>query len=284
MPSHSMLAAFADIDPYAVLEVTKNLSPLEIKRSYKKLCLKFHPDKQQQSNGGGLNAAADPDLFPKLQFAYSILSDALKRDMFDQTGTVSGDMYGDGDFDWKSFFDSLYTEISVERIEEDKKMYQNSEEEHRDIIANFIYHEGDFLKLFEIIPHLEFTEEEEIRVFKIIEDSESIKYRTNMKLWDKYKRLRKTKVKSMLKKLAKEAREAKEWEKKNFTPRKSIHDKNGLAQLIKNRQKSRFETLINSLEQKYGVPQGEKRGPAEIVDTEFERTQNKMLKRKGQNK
>lgn len=265
-----MPSAFADIDPYAVLEVAPTLSPLEIKKSYKSLCLKYHPDKIQQTRG----EPHDPDLFPRIQFAYSILSDPQKRQHYDSTGSFSD---SDDVFDWKLFFDSFYGEVSVERIEEDKKIYQNSEEERRDIVANFIHYDGDFLKLFETIPHLDFTESEEDRVFKIIEKSTQIKGPV-LKAWEKYKRSRKTRVKNMLKKLAKEAREAAEWERKHLAQKTT---KQGLAQVIKSRQSSRLDTLISSLEQKYGQKHGEKRGLHDIDDAEFERVQSKiMAKRK----
>lgn len=273
-----MATAFSEIDPYEVLEVTKSLTPIEIKKSYKRLCLLLHPDKLQQNHGEDARSA-DPDTFPRIQFAYSILSDAHKRQLYDQTGTLLGDDIGDDAFNWKEFFDSLYTEISVERIEEDKKIYQGSEEERRDIISNFIFYDGDFLKLFETIPHLDFTESEEVRVFTIIEESETIKSQRALPQWEKYKKSRKTKVKNMLKKLAKEAREAAEWEKKNLD-RKSIKSNDDLALLIKSRQSNNFGSMLDKIEAKYGGQTGKKRGQAEMDDETFEKAQAKMLHKK----
>lgn len=274
-----MATAFSEIDPYEVLEVTKSLTPIEIKKSYKRLCLLLHPDKLQQTQGKDDPRSADPDAFPRIQFAYSVLSDARKRQQYDQTGKLLDNDMDDDAFDWKDFFDSLYTEISVERIEEDKKIYQGSEEERRDIVSNFVFYDGDFLKLFETIPHLDFTEDEEVRVFTIIDESDVIKNQGTLSQWEKYKKSRKTKVRNMLKKLAKEAKEAAEWEKKNLG-RKTIKSQDELALLIKSKQSNRFESMLDKIEAKYGGQTGKKRGQTEMDDEAFEKAQAKMLRRK----
>ncbi|ODV78225.1 DnaJ-domain-containing protein [Suhomyces tanzawaensis NRRL Y-17324] len=257
-----------DIDPYDTLGVSKDASPIAIKKAYKKLCLKHHPDKLQQHH----HQQQDDDTFPKLQFAYSILSDASKRQRYDSTGSLE-DGADESGFDWKEYFDNINDKITVEMIDEDRATYQGSDEERDDIITNFIYYEGDFLKLFEVIPHLEFTESEEQRVFTIIEDADTID-KEALKTWGKYKKSRKTKVKQMLKKLAKEAKEALELEK-------SIKNKDSgkdLALLIKSRQSGRLDNLISSLESKYGGKRGKKRD--EIDDDEFERIQRGLKKKR----
>ena len=60
---------------YKALNVNKNSSQDEIKKSYRKLALKNHPDK------GG-----DPENFKKIQAAYDVLSDPEKRQRYDQFG------------------------------------------------------------------------------------------------------------------------------------------------------------------------------------------------------
>ena len=61
---------------YDVLGVSKDASPEDIKKAYRKLALKHHPDR------GG-----DPEQFKKLQEAYEVLSDPQKRQNFDQFGS-----------------------------------------------------------------------------------------------------------------------------------------------------------------------------------------------------
>ena len=57
---------------YEVLDVSQRATEFEIKASFRKLALKFHPDK------GG-----DPEKFKALAAAYDVLSDPLKRRAYD---------------------------------------------------------------------------------------------------------------------------------------------------------------------------------------------------------
>src|ERR1700734_192060 len=66
-------------DYYEVLEVTRSSSGEEIKRSYRKLAVKFHPDK----NPGDHTAE---EKFKELGEAYDVLSDDQKRGAYDRYG------------------------------------------------------------------------------------------------------------------------------------------------------------------------------------------------------
>ncbi|MBX9852822.1 MAG: DnaJ domain-containing protein [Cytophagaceae bacterium] len=66
-------------DYYKVLGVTKNASQEEIKKSYRKLAVKYHPDK----NAGNKNAE---EKFKELNEAYEVLSDPDKRKKYDRFG------------------------------------------------------------------------------------------------------------------------------------------------------------------------------------------------------
>ncbi|MCC7126060.1 MAG: molecular chaperone DnaJ [Acidobacteria bacterium] len=78
-------------DFYEVLEVTRTASEQEIKTAYRKLALKFHPDR----NPGDKNAE---DRFKEAAEAYAILADADKRARYDRFGHagVSGAAGGQG--------------------------------------------------------------------------------------------------------------------------------------------------------------------------------------------
>lgn len=67
-------------DYYKILEVDKNSSAEEIKKAYRKLALKYHPDR-----GGGAEAEKK---FKEINDAYQILSDKEKRAQYDQFGTT----------------------------------------------------------------------------------------------------------------------------------------------------------------------------------------------------
>ena len=78
-------------DPYEVLGVGRNANADEIKKAYRKLAIKHHPDK----NPG--DQAAD-EKFKEAASAYEILSDAEKKARFDRFGHAGPGMGGGGGF------------------------------------------------------------------------------------------------------------------------------------------------------------------------------------------
>lgn len=76
-------------DYYEVLGVSKNATAQEIKKSYRKLALKYHPDKNE-----GDTAAEDK--FKEAAEAYEVLSNAEKKSRYDQFGHAG--MGGAGGF------------------------------------------------------------------------------------------------------------------------------------------------------------------------------------------
>ena len=66
-------------DYYEVLEVKKGTSEDEIKKSYRKLALKYHPDRNQ----GNADAEAK---FKEISEAYAVLSDPEKKKQYDMFG------------------------------------------------------------------------------------------------------------------------------------------------------------------------------------------------------
>lgn len=66
-------------DFYNVLGVSKSATPEEIKKAYRKLAVKYHPDKNPDD-------ATAQDKFKKISEAYETLSDEKKRGIYDQFG------------------------------------------------------------------------------------------------------------------------------------------------------------------------------------------------------
>ena len=82
-------------DYYNVLGVERNASPDDIKRAYRKLALKYHPDKNQG------NKQAE-EKFKVAAEAYEVISDPAKRQRYDQfghEGLRGGDARGFGNFE-----------------------------------------------------------------------------------------------------------------------------------------------------------------------------------------
>jgi molecular chaperone DnaJ len=79
-------------DYYEVLGVQPNASDAEIKRAYRRLAVKYHPDK----NPGDAEAE---EKFKEAAEAYAVLSDAQKRSRFDRFGHSGLGGAGGGGFD-----------------------------------------------------------------------------------------------------------------------------------------------------------------------------------------
>lgn len=76
-------------DYYEVLGLTKGASDDEIKSAFRKLAIKYHPDKNQ----GDKEAE---EKFKEINEAYQVLSDPEKKSKYDQFGTVDFDGAGFG--------------------------------------------------------------------------------------------------------------------------------------------------------------------------------------------
>jgi molecular chaperone DnaJ len=80
-------------DYYEVLEVSKDVNDSELKKAYRKLALKYHPDRNKSPDA--------EDKFKEISEAYAILSDPKKRQQYDRFGHAG--------------IDSRYTEEDIFR-------------------------------------------------------------------------------------------------------------------------------------------------------------------------
>ena len=100
-------------DYYEVLGVDKTADDAAIKSAYRKLAKKYHPD----MNPGDKEAEAK---FKEASEAYAVLSDAEKRNKYDQYGHAAFDGgAGGGGFDFSGMdfsdiFSDIFGEVSVD--------------------------------------------------------------------------------------------------------------------------------------------------------------------------
>ncbi|OIT02533.1 PREDICTED: dnaJ protein ERDJ3B-like [Nicotiana attenuata] len=77
--SYTLSIAIAAKSYYDILQVPKGASDEQIKRAYRKLALKYHPDKNQGNEEANKK-------FAEINNAYEVLSDSEKRNIYDRYG------------------------------------------------------------------------------------------------------------------------------------------------------------------------------------------------------
>lgn len=94
-------------DYYGTLEIDRNATDADIKKAYRKLALKYHPDR----NPGDKSAE---EKFKEINEAYACLSDSKKRSNYNQFGTAEGAEagFGFGGFeDFTSSFGDIFGNV-----------------------------------------------------------------------------------------------------------------------------------------------------------------------------
>ena len=81
-------------DYYEVLGVSKDVTPEELKKAYRKKAIQYHPDRQQGKSEAEKKEAEEK--FKEAAEAYDVLSNPEKRARYDQFGHNMGNMGGGG--------------------------------------------------------------------------------------------------------------------------------------------------------------------------------------------
>lgn len=69
-------------DYYQILGVDKNANEDDLKKAYRKMALKWHPDRNQDKK------AQAEEKFKEINEAYEVLSDPKKKEIYDRFGEV----------------------------------------------------------------------------------------------------------------------------------------------------------------------------------------------------
>ncbi len=108
------MQANTETDYYAVLEINRSATEVEVRRAYRRLAIKWHPDKNPN------NPEAEEN-FKNISRAYEVLSDPKTRATYDEYG-ISGlrEEFGKDDFDvhfhdpfdlFRQFFNNAFSQF-----------------------------------------------------------------------------------------------------------------------------------------------------------------------------
>jgi len=90
-----------DKNYYDILEVDKTATKEDIKKSYRKLSKKYHPDKSEEH--------VDGEKFKEISEAYSVLSDDTKKSNYDNYGSPDGPIgFGGSGFNMEDIFSNMF--------------------------------------------------------------------------------------------------------------------------------------------------------------------------------
>ena len=95
-------------DYYVVLGVDKNASEKDIKKAYRKLAMKYHPDVSEEEGA--------EEKFKEVSEAYAVLSDDEKRQRYDQFGHAGMDGFSAEDFYQNVNFEDIFQGFDIGNI------------------------------------------------------------------------------------------------------------------------------------------------------------------------
>ena len=238
---------------YDVMKIQPTATKAEIRKSYLKLSVLLHPDRNQDDEQAN-------DKFNDLKKAYDILHDEKKRERYDKYGDDEG-------IDADDLYQWTVSRVDKQSIKDFQKNYKSSEEEQRDLIKFYLEKDGNISLILQSII---LSENSDVaRFVKFYE--EKIKDGT-LKETQLFK-----KTKSKIEMLADEKAEAKVEKKK--MKKKKEDDFESLALAIRSKKDNPFLSIAAKLEAKYGGAEeanlGKKR-VAKDVSTDEGRRKRKM--------
>lgn len=155
---------FGTTDLYEALQVSNDASDSEIKKGYFKVSLQVHPDRVAKDE-----RAEATRKFQSVSQVYKILSNADKRQLYDESGEID-DEYDtlNQNKNWDSYWRILFKKVTITDIDEFTKEYRNSEKEKEDVKTVYEECKGDMDGMLEKIPCS--TVEDDLRFKEIIDE------------------------------------------------------------------------------------------------------------------
>ncbi|KAJ2911115.1 hypothetical protein GGI21_000191 [Coemansia aciculifera] len=288
-------------DLYGILGVSRDATDEDLRKAYRKLALRTHPDKWTHVDPSSEEAQAKTREFQQIGFAYTVLKDAQRRKLYDTTGSLTEDFIEEGK-DWDAYFRQLWTGVvDATTIEQFSKSYKDSAEEHADILAAYELHAGDLDLIFTEVMLAEV--EDEPRFVKVIEQAIKDKTLKRTKAYTKSKRGSELRKRQAAKEAAEadalrkelglddQLRKVKQKKRKHHDDDDDDDDDGGdITALIRQRSSGRMNAIIANIEQKYSQPKDTKSGKkkkqaavqefVEPSEEEFLALQAKMFSKK----
>ncbi|KAE9024690.1 hypothetical protein PR001_g12604 [Phytophthora rubi] len=246
-----------DCDLYTVLGVERSATDKELTRAYRKLALKYHPDKQRGDEASRAKATAK---FQAVSAIHSILSDKEARAVYDESGTILSDEHDakPPSFQmWTQYFARMFPKVTTEDIARFEGEFRHSDEERRDVLDAYTKYEGEMQHVMDTI--MLSTDDDEERFAEMIQEAIKEKEVKAFPTWREYvkeqakkKRKKETPAQQKRKqaKREKEAREAEELFNKIRGNQQNRGEGSGSTALSTERKRG-FESLLGSLEAKY---------------------------------
>jgi DnaJ family protein C protein 9 len=129
---------------YEVLQVPQTASVQEIRRAYRSLAIKCHPDKHPDDE----QATAD---FQALTRIVDVLCDPQKRKFYDLHGTVDDDFSAEDQKSYEYWRERFHA-VTKHDIEEFEKTYKGSATEKEDVLAFYAKFKGNIEKVMAWVP------------------------------------------------------------------------------------------------------------------------------------
>ena len=130
-------------DLYDLLRLERGAEAAEIRKAYHRLALRTHPDK----NPGDSEA---PARFQHLKRVYAVLSDPARRAAYDKTGSLEDaeDLAGEAFENLYRYYRGLYKAVTADDVAAFEREYRGSAEEARELRELYVKHAGDMDRVF----------------------------------------------------------------------------------------------------------------------------------------
>jgi DnaJ family protein C protein 9 len=307
------------VDLYAVLSLKSDAKLEDIKRSYRRHALIYHPDKHTSSSDV---AKADASTkFQQIGFAYAVLSDEKRKARYDRTGRTDEGFEMAGEDGWEAYFEDMFERVTRGKLDEMKKEYQGkyhlplseayinvivgSAEEADDIKNAYMETAGSIGDIMTYIPHS--THDDEAQFIILITDLIAKGELVSLPGWESSKKdetsrlVRQKQGKKEAKEAEKLAKELGVWDefygtgktgarkdkgkgKKDESAGAEEEDHSALQALILKKKKN-MDGFFDNLASKYAEPEskakgkGKKRGKGGEVESEEGESSQKKSRR-----